>query len=363
MPATSSTQVVLTSDGFDLRDWLAFANLPTSGMIGSDSPADATNGAYTFAAPDGTSVTFSYSFDSGTLAVSQFFLSFGAAPPMFAAALDQPHDTGLADFASITALIDIVPLLPISSFTGYVGDDTAIATAAINAFNMGAGMDKVVGGVSDDLAYTGAGDDLADMGAGADKVFGGKGNDVLLSGEGTDTVAGAQGNDILVLGGGRNSVTGGPGEDVFVIDASASGRSVIRDFDPLSDTLVFVGVQSQIAPTPSGVGGNMDALGQGDMRGGFNVLDLGSGHLRITWGDHSAIIQNTTAAEISQNQFFWNSNDAATALDNYLFSGELAESFNGVLQGSSSGGIFGLENTAAGTFIDSYSPFPDLIIA
>ena len=358
--ATISTLTVLDTNGFDLTNWLSFALAPVVALTALDTPVDATTGVYSLTAPDGTSVSFDYSFASGTLAVSNFILSqFGT--PIFTAALDTPHDTGFADFTSISALSDIIPVVPAAFFNGNQGDDVAFATGAINAYDMGRGMDVVFGGDLDDLAYLGKDDDLAEMGAGSDRTFGGNGNDILITGAGDDTVAGGSGNDVLVLGAGRNSATGGSGEDIFVIDAAESGRSFIRDFNAAEDVLVFSNVQNQISPSVSGPGGNLDAIATGDLRGGFNAVDLASGHVRVTWGDHSVIIQNTTAAEISQDQFFWNDQDAADALDTYFQCGVVAEGFNGNLEGDTQGGIFGLSNTADGNFIDTYSPTPDLL--
>lgn len=87
----------------------------------------------------------------------------------------------------------------------------------------------------------GGGNDLiiAELSGGA--ISGAAGDDVLIGLGGDDRISGGEGGDYLNGGGGNNILSGGDGPDIFAVGAYARGRTVIDDFDPLTDRLHIVG--------------------------------------------------------------------------------------------------------------------------
>lgn len=91
----------------------------------------------------------------------------------------------------------------------------------------------------------GGGNDLIDLtsrylpGIEGLEVHGGTGNDTLWGSVAGEMLSGGNGNDIVFGGAGRDSLFGGEGSDVFVF-TETSGESVLFDFDPFEDRLVFL---------------------------------------------------------------------------------------------------------------------------
>ncbi len=79
---------------------------------------------------------------------------------------------------------------------GGTGDDVLIGSPVANELDGGAGDDLLSGGEDADTLVGGAGDDIADGGAGADIVLVGAGDDMVDGGGGAHTVAGGDGYDI-----------------------------------------------------------------------------------------------------------------------------------------------------------------------
>lgn len=115
----------------------------------------------------------------------------------------------------------------------------------------GAGDDRLYGGDGRDRIVADSGNDLLVGGTGTDRMAGGSGNDTLRGENGADLLRGDRGNDVLdggayqdtlIGGAGNDTLRGGSGPDVFVFSKN-SGRDVVQDFDPRSDTLQFDGLQ------------------------------------------------------------------------------------------------------------------------
>jgi Ca2+-binding RTX toxin-like protein len=141
----------------------------------------------------------------------------------------------------------------IERIVGGSGADTLIGSAGANDFDGGpgddrldglggpdklqgglndSGNDRLVGGPGNDVLEGDAGDDTLDGGADDDQVLGGGGSDTLLGGSGKDVVAGGPGRDDLDSGDGDDTLygsdavpigadsadklQGGPGEDVLL---------------------------------------------------------------------------------------------------------------------------------------------------
>ena len=72
----------------------------------------------------------------------------------------------------------------------------------------------------------------------SNKIKGSRLDDVIIGGYHNDVLKGAYGDDYIVSFGGKDKVRGGNGEDTFVLSVG-DGFTVIRDYDPLEDTIVL----------------------------------------------------------------------------------------------------------------------------
>lgn len=122
---------------------------------------------------------------------------------------------------------------------GNAGNDTLIGAAGDDTLRGGIGNDGLRGAAGDDLLVGGRGLDVLSGGAGNDRLGGGLQADTLVGDAGNDALFGSAGNDNLAGGSGRNVLIGGIGSDAFAIDASSTGTSTIRDFNPDVDRLRF----------------------------------------------------------------------------------------------------------------------------
>jgi serralysin len=109
----------------------------------------------------------------------------------------------------------------------YFDNRDGIVTGKVSALG---GNDTFLGGVRSEYV---------DGGAGNDKLDGGIGNDRLMGGSGNDRLYGGVGNDKLTGGAGKDQLVGGDGRDAFVFSAEpvAANTDLIRDFNPLDDTI------------------------------------------------------------------------------------------------------------------------------
>ena len=72
----------------------------------------------------------------------------------------------------------------------------------------------------------------------SNRIKGSRLDDVIIGGYRNDVLKGAEGDDYIVSFGGKDKVRGGNGEDTFVLSVG-DGFTVIRDYDPLEDTIVL----------------------------------------------------------------------------------------------------------------------------
>lgn len=99
-----------------------------------------------------------------------------------------------------------------------------------------AGADMILGEAGNDRGLGGAGNDTLDGGDGNDTLDGGDQHDRVLGGLGNDQISGGAGNDTLTGGDGADRLTGGLGADRFVFTnvrestAAPAGRDTILDF-------------------------------------------------------------------------------------------------------------------------------------
>ncbi|MEM9050357.1 MAG: cadherin-like domain-containing protein [Pseudomonadota bacterium] len=91
-------------------------------------------------------------------------------------------------------------------------------------------VNRIVGTASDDTLFGGDGED---------RLIGKAGDDVLFGGGDNDRLFGGDGDDIFHGGAGRNVVASGAGADEFHL-TSEDSVLVVRDFDVLNDSLVFL---------------------------------------------------------------------------------------------------------------------------
>lgn len=70
------------------------------------------------------------------------------------------------------------------------------------------------------------------------KILGSKLDDVIIGGYRNDVLKGGSGDDYIISFGGKDRVKGGKGQDTFVLSVD-DGLTVIRDYDPLEDTIVL----------------------------------------------------------------------------------------------------------------------------
>jgi Ca2+-binding RTX toxin-like protein len=122
-----------------------------------------------------------------------------------------------------------------NDFDGGPGDDRLDGLAGPDKLQGGlndSGNDRAVGGPGNDVLEGDAGDDVLDGAADDDQVLGGGGTDTLLGGSGKDDLAGGPGTDDLAGGDGDDTLhgsdvvpigadsadklNGGPGEDVLL---------------------------------------------------------------------------------------------------------------------------------------------------
>ncbi len=108
------------------------------------------------------------------------------------------------------------------SVTGSEGDDVAAG---------GDGDDRFAGNGGSDLLLGGGGDDLLEGGLLRDYLRGGDGSDELYGDQGHDSLRGGAGDDILAGGHGNDWLVGVTGSDEFLLDAEASSRDRIKDFE------------------------------------------------------------------------------------------------------------------------------------
>ena len=85
-------------------------------------------------------------------------------------------------------------------------------------------------------------DDVIYGGRMNDNLRGGFGNDILLGFGGNDKLKGGNGDDVLYSGNtGRTKMKGGEGSDTFYLSKGYGSYSVIKDFDPIFDTIFVPG--------------------------------------------------------------------------------------------------------------------------
>ena len=72
----------------------------------------------------------------------------------------------------------------------------------------------------------------------SNKITGSILDDVIIGGYRNDVLKGGSGDDYIVSFGGKDKVRGGNGQDTFVLSVG-DGFTVIRDYDPLEDTVVL----------------------------------------------------------------------------------------------------------------------------
>lgn len=121
-----------------------------------------------------------------------------------------------------------VPIAPPSN-TGSDGNHTLFGTA---------GNDNLQGGSGTYILYGGKGDDALVATNNPGSViyaYGGSGNDILFGGSGNDLLSGGKGDDYLIGGSGIDTLIGGLGSDTFGL--TSDDLSIIRDFDPASDSI------------------------------------------------------------------------------------------------------------------------------
>jgi len=99
------------------------------------------------------------------------------------------------------------------SLLGEDGKDTLVGGTGEDVLIGGDDNDRLRGGDDNDTLDGGDGDDRAFGEDGDDDISGGDGNDVLGGGDGNDTLEGGDGNDILRGGNDADTLTGGEGND------------------------------------------------------------------------------------------------------------------------------------------------------
>lgn len=178
------------------------------------------------------------------------------------------------------------------------GDDTAYGTDGDDKLLGGRGEDSLTGGAGNDRIVGGAGADTLYGGDGNDRLLG-KGNDDIMFGDaGNDRLLGGRGRDVLIAGEGdtgRDVISGGGGADAFVFlvnhGGTASGRTIIRDYNPLEDML-------WAGPSTNGTWTAQEA---------FDYFTAGAEQVgdRVIYtdGDYSAVLLNTDLSDITQESF------------------------------------------------------------
>jgi Ca2+-binding RTX toxin-like protein len=160
-----------------------------------------------------------------------------------ATATDIDVDTGAADTAAVSAVIDVT-----FAEGGEAGDDVLKGGGGDDVLYGGGGDDELKGEGGDDILHGGAGedvlkgeggDDILHGGGGEDELKGGGGADVLMGGAGDDELEGGGGADVLMGGAGDDELEGGGGDDRFVFEHGA-GSDTVSDFKK-GDALQFKG--------------------------------------------------------------------------------------------------------------------------
>jgi Ca2+-binding RTX toxin-like protein len=179
----------------------------------------------------------------------------------------------------------------------------------IEAAELGAGNDTVIGSAGSDRVDAGAGNDVMTGGAGADSLSGGTGNDRITFGQG-DSINAGTGDDLLTLadhaepGSAAITLSGGDGidslrlgqlADLSTLTITSSGPNGLTGTVVLDDgsLLSFTEIENIICFTP----GTLIATPRGARR----IEDLAPGDLVVT-RDHGLqpvrwIGQRTVAAE------------------------------------------------------------------
>lgn len=148
----------------------------------------------------------------------------------------------------------------IEKATGGAGDDVLIGNDVRNVLK---------GNGGDDLLKGRSGADVIKGGGGTDRLQGGPGGDLVQGGTGRDRLFGGSGADILDGGRGTDTLWGETGADTFRFH-EGGGKDVIRDFEPGTDTIAFIGH-----------GTLPEILAQADETGGDVRFDLGGGDLLV----------------------------------------------------------------------------------
>jgi len=148
--------------------------------------------------------------------------------------------------------------------------------------------DELLADTTDTLVGAG-GDDTLDSstGGGGNRLFGQEGDDLLLAGS-NDLLVGGPGNDRLFAGTGRGVLVGGEGEDQFwIIDGELPSRvNVVRDFTRGTDILGLRGL------TPE----ELISLRVSQLNATDTLVQVA--------GENVAILRNTVARELTQDDFF-----------------------------------------------------------
>lgn len=178
--------------------------------------------------------------------------------------------------------------------TGSGGDDTILATDAVESFDGQDGNDRIEGA------------------GGNDTIFGGGGDDILTGGLGTDHVYGDFGDDLIHATANGDSIFGGLGVD------TVSFNGYIEDFDTGSETIegldIVIG-ENQVTVS--------DGVGASDTLEGVEVLKFLDGEVSVF--------------------------DFATAEDGQLIAATSTDDFEFTLLGNDAdGAVFGLENASNG---------------
>lgn len=139
----------------------------------------------------------------------------------------------LADLADLTIDLQAQTIaMPSGTVWTFTGDPTFLETDEAET--------RKAASEGSTLKGTGGDDHLIGR-AGKDRLNGGRDDDTLNGAGGKDRLFGGQQDDTLNGGAddeARDRLTGGQGSDTFIFEGDF-GRDVIRDFDPLEDTLKF----------------------------------------------------------------------------------------------------------------------------
>ncbi|MCB1358648.1 MAG: M10 family metallopeptidase C-terminal domain-containing protein [Maritimibacter sp.] len=196
---------------------------------------------------------------------------------------DTIWDTGGTDTFDASARTGAVRLdLRDGAFSSFGSfEDVAIAFGVTieNAVG-GAGADWLTGNRADNVLIGNAGGDLIKGKSGTDVLSGGRGGDKLKGGSDADLLKGGPGRDKLIGGIGSDTLQGDGGADVFVFHDGAD-MDVIRDFEPGTDSIAFIG--------HGGLSGILAVAAEID---GDVVFDLGGGDILVVAGVTLGALEN-----------------------------------------------------------------------